>query len=146
MFLAGFEVSWNLILKEEKHAIVITIATVISSLVIGTGVMLLLGFSLATSLVMGIAFGITAEAAKARSLLQLKKLKTKLGSLLMGTGIINDVIGMILFIAVLFFYADNFSWSEVFVLLGVIASFMFGSLVHYYFDRFLKHLDHWPIQ
>ena len=49
---------------------------------------------------MGIAISITAEATKARVLLELKKLRTRIGSAMMGAGIIDDILGLVLFIIV----------------------------------------------
>jgi len=135
MFLAGFEFSWNMLLKEEKSTVVVTLFTIITSLFFGTTVFYLLGFSFSTALVMGICFGITAEATKARVLIQLNKLKSKVGTLMMSTGIINDVVGILLFSGVLYFFANSFSFGEVEILIGMLVSLFAGMLVHIKYDR-----------
>lgn len=136
MFLAGFEVSWRMFVKEEKDAFVVTLFTIFTSLILGTIVFILLGFSLEAALIMGVCFGITAEATKARVLIQLKKLKTRLGSLLMGAGIINDIIGVLFLGIITYIFTKNFSVNEIKILGGVILAFFAGMAVHYVFDRF----------
>ncbi|MFH0891357.1 MAG: cation:proton antiporter [Candidatus Falkowbacteria bacterium] len=141
MFLAGFEVSWNMIVKERRGALVITLFTVATSLFLGFVVFTLLGFKISTALIMGICFGITAESVKARVLLQMGKIRTRLGSLLMGTGIINDIIGVFLLILVAYFFTDNnISMKEVWLLGGMLAAFFIGILVHCLFNRENRHL------
>lgn len=136
MFLAGFEVSGNLLFKEEKDAIVVTLFTLSASLLIGTIVFTLLGFGLPAAIIMGICFGVTAEGTKARVLLQLKKLKTKLGALLMGTGIINDIIGVFLLLFVSYIFTHGFQVSELFTLFAVLLAFFAGMMAHYSLNRF----------
>lgn len=136
MFISGLEVSGNMLFKEEKDSLVITFFTMLISLILGTTVMLLLGFEGHTALVMGICFGITAEATKGRVLLQLKKNKTKIGAVLMGTGIINDAIGILMFVAVVYFSTHHISFSEIKILGAVIMAFILGIVVHYNFNRF----------
>ncbi|MCK5416794.1 cation:proton antiporter [Candidatus Parcubacteria bacterium] len=136
MFLSGLEISGNILYKEERHAIVVTFFTIISSFVLGTLAILLLGFELETALVMGICFGITAEATKARVLIQLKKMNTKIGALLMGTGITNDLVGIFLFIILVYFFTDNISYNEVALISASVLMFFLGMGVHAVFDRF----------
>lgn len=140
MFLAGFEVSWNMLKKERRDAIIITLFTVITSLVLGVSVCLMLGFSWGAALIMGVCFGITAEGTKARVLLQLKKIKTRIGALLMGTGIINDIIGVILLLIITYVFTRGFNLAEAELLGGVLLAFGVGVYVHYKFDRFSKEI------
>ena len=146
MFLAGFEVSWSMLVKEEKDSIIVTIFTISTSLILGTSVLFLFGFSLTESLIMGICFGITAEATKARALIQLNKLKTKLGSLLMGAGIINDIIGASIFTIIVYISTKSINTAEMKILAGTLLAFFLGAAVHYIFDRFsesIKIIEKW---
>ncbi|MEA3450243.1 MAG: cation:proton antiporter [Patescibacteria group bacterium] len=138
MFLAGFEVSGNLLFKEEKDAITVTIFTLFTSLILATLVFLSLGYSLAASLIMGVCFGITAEGTKARALIQLNKLKTKIGALLMGVGIINDMIGVFLLFLISYIFTSSFEIKEILILLLVLISFFAGIFVHYHLNRFSR--------
>lgn len=136
MFLSGFEVSGNMLFKEKKDSLIITAFTVIFSLVLGILVFTMLGYSIETALIMGICFGITAEATKARVLIQLGKLKTKIGSLLMGSGIINDIFGVFALGIISYIFTKNFSYKEIEILGGIILFFFLGMGAHYLFDRF----------
>ncbi len=136
MFISGFEISGNMLAREKKDSFILTICTISISLVLGFAVFTLLGYSTQTSLIMGICFGITAEATKARVLLQLKELKTRIGAMLMGTGILNDVFGVIVLIAVTYIFTHNLSFKEIWILGGILFSFVIGMLVHIFFDRF----------
>ena len=140
MFLAGLEVSWSLLVKEEKDAFVVTLFTITSSLILGTFVVLALGFSFETALIMGVCFGITAEATKARALLQLKSLKTRVGSLLMGVGVINDIIGVVFLVFLTFIFTREFVVKDIWLLIGMIVAFAVGILVHYRFDRYNRYI------
>lgn len=138
MFLAGFEVSWNMLVKEKKDAVVVTLFSVVFSVLLAYFVFKALGFSAETGLIMGICFSITAEATKARVLIQLKKLKTRLGSLLMGTGIINDVLGVLFLVAISYAYNMQVSFEDLEILGGILIAFFLGTLVHYLFDRYTE--------
>jgi len=135
MFLAGIEVSWSMLYKEKKNAAVIATFAAITPIVFGYLVFLLMGFPLLTSLTIGICMGITAEATKARVLLELKKLKTKIGSLMMGAGIIDDIIGMCLFVLVGYCFTKTFSSKEFAILLAAIFAFFIGIATHKFIGR-----------
>jgi len=138
MFISGLEISGNILFKEEKHALLVTFSTMLSSFVFGVAVVIMLGFSLKSAIVMGICFGVTAEATKARVLIQLKKMNTKLGALLMGTGITNDLLGILAFLVLIYFFTDNVSLSEVKILSLSVVSFFLGMFAHHLFGRFEK--------
>ncbi|MFH1822669.1 MAG: cation:proton antiporter [Patescibacteria group bacterium] len=138
MFIAGFEISSNLLFKEKKDSLTITIFTVLTSLILGVIVFTLLGYSLKVGLIMGVCFGITAEATKARVLIQLNKLKSRLGAMLMGVGVINDIFGVMALIVITYFFTTKVNWHEFIILVSIILAFFAGMVVHYIFNRFSK--------
>lgn len=71
---------------------------------------------------------ITAEATKAKVLFELGKLKTRLGSTMIGAGIIDDIFGLIVF-SMLMFFVGIFEFREHLILVGVLFSFILGLLV-----------------
>lgn len=144
MFLAGMEVSWSMLYKERKNSVYLAFFAFVVPFLLGFVIFLLLGFSIFTALTVGICMSITAEATKARVLLELKKLKTKVGSLMMGAGIIDDLIGMFLFILISFLFAHLTSIRETFIIVGAISSFLIGIIVHKFVGREsvgIKHLE-----
>jgi Kef-type K+ transport system membrane component KefB len=136
MFLAGFEVSWRMLIKEKEEAATVTFFTILTSLFLGFAVFIALGFSYEASLIMGVCFGVTAEATKARVLIQLKKLKTKLGALMLGAGIINDIFGILSLLIISYIFTNHISWPQFMVFTGITAAFFSGIVVHVFFNRY----------
>lgn len=128
MFLAGLESSWKILNKEKKDAFFIAVFAALVPLLLGFAVFLLLGFSVVISLIVGIAMSITAEATKARVLLELKKLRTRVGSAMMGAGIIDDIMGLILFIAVTVLFKTSYLKEDM-LIAGAIIAFFGGVIV-----------------
>ena len=126
MFLAGLEISWCQLYKERKDATFIAFFASIFPFTLGTIVFIAIGFSFFTSAMVGISMSITAEATKARVLIDLGKLRTRLGAAMMGAGIIDDIIGIGLFMAIALVFG-SFS-KESLVTFGVIGSFFLGIL------------------
>ena len=147
MFLAGLEISWSMLYKEKKDALFVASFAAAVPLLLGFIIFWILGFSLLTSLIIGICMSITAEATKARILLELKKLKTKLGALMMGAGILDDIFGMALFIIIIYLLTQGFITKELIILMVAIMALFVGILVHklvgrtkssvQYFEKFL---------
>ncbi len=135
LFVAGLEVSWSMLYREKKDALFVASFASITSFLLGFAAFTLMGFPLFTSLTLGICISITAEATKARLLIELKKLKTKLGSLMMGAGIIDDVIGICLFMTVCYFFTGSLITEETGVLLGAILGFFSGIIIHRFIGR-----------
>lgn len=135
MFLAGMEISWSIFYKEKRDSIFVAFFAALTPFLLGFIIFSALGFSLLTSLTIGICMSITAEATKARVLLELKKLKTKLGSLMMGAGIIDDIIGILLFVLVGYLFTRTFATKEFMLLMGAVIAFFIGILTHKFIGR-----------
>ena len=135
MFLAGIEISWTMFYKEKKDSAIVAFFAITIPFAIGFLVFFLFGFSIATSLTVGICMGITAEATKARVLLELKKLKTKIGSVMMGAGIIDDILGIVAFITISYFFANSVNLRELAVLISAISAFFIGVLLNHFINR-----------
>jgi len=134
MFLAGLEVSWKELYKEKKDAFYIAIITSVVSFIIGFLAFFLLGFSLIVSLVIGIAMSVTAEATRAKVLLDLKVLKTRVGSALMGVGIIDDLFGLGLFLILVLILKTSFLRNDL-MIVGAIVAFFIGIITSHFFAR-----------
>jgi Kef-type K+ transport system membrane component KefB len=128
MFLAGLESSWELLYKEKKDATLIAVSAVLVPIGLGYLVFRLLGFSSQISLIVGICISISAEATRAKVLMELKKLKTRLGSALIGAGLIDDTIGLSLFILITYFIKKADTKEELLVV-GSIISFFIGLVI-----------------
>tara|TARA_Y100000310_G_scaffold345759_1_gene469383 strand:- start:321 stop:1277 length:957 start_codon:yes stop_codon:yes gene_type:complete len=128
MFLAGLESSWDVMLSQRKPAAIIAIFASLIPFILGFVVFMALGFSYITSLIVGICLSVTAEATKSRVLIQLNRIKTKVGAAMMGAGIVDDIAAMALFITVTFVFGRGFSSSNI-LLEGALFSFFLGIIV-----------------
>lgn len=144
MFLAGLEISINKITKEEKDAVYISILAAITPMILGFLIFYLFGFDFATSAIIAICLSITAEGANAKVLIDLKKLKTKVGSVIMGAGLVDDIIGLGLFIGITY-AVGKLNVGDLVLLSGGILAFFIGILIQKYFERnhdAIKYLEH----
>lgn len=128
MFLAGLESSWRAIYSERKDAVLIAIFAALVPFLLGFIIFMMMGFSLLVSSIIGICMSITAEATKARVLLELKKLRTKVGAAMMGAGIIDDILGLFLFIFITYLFKVAYLKEDI-LITGAIISFFIGILV-----------------
>jgi len=128
MFLAGLESSWRTFYDEKKDAIFIAVFAATVPFLLGFLLFQILGFSLLTSLIAGICMSITAEATKARVLLELKKLKTRIGAAMMAAGIIDDILGLSFFILINYIFREFYFKENILIVVSIIAFFI-GILV-----------------
>ena len=128
MFLAGLESSWQSLYKEKRGAIFIASFTALIPFLLGLAVFLMMGFSLLVSSIVGICMSVTAEATRARVLLELNKLKTSIGAAMMGAGIIDDVFGLSLFILITYLLNESYIKEDL-LIAGAIMMFFVGVLV-----------------
>ena len=140
MFMAGLESSWRALYKERKDATFIMILCSLVPFFAGTIIMLLMGFSLAVSLIVGICLSITAEATNAGVLMEAKKIKSKVGAAIMGAGIIDDILGITLFVLVTYLLKQTYLKEDLLIAVAILAFFM-GILVQTHLGRKHKTLD-----
>lgn len=131
MFLAGLESSWRTLLKEEKDSLYIALFGAIIPFLLGFIIFKIMGFSFTESFIVGICMSITAEATKAKFLIEIKKLNTRLGSTMIGAGIIDDLFGLLMF-SIIMFSVGIVDFKEHIILLGVLLSFFIGIFVRKY--------------
>lgn len=142
MFLAGMETSWRKLYKEKKDAASIAIAGALTPFILGFSVLLLMGVEPLVAATAGVIMSVTAEATKARVLLGLKKIRTKVGSAMIGAGIIDDLIGLVAFTAIALI--NKFHLQENLMTLGIIVAFFAGLGIRNFLKRehFLKTAEH----
>lgn len=135
MLVTGFEISRSMLRREGDDSLILTLLSILFSFFLGFLVFKFIGFSFSASLVVGVCFSITAEATKARSLLQLDEVKTRIGALLLEAGIINDIFGIAALMAIAHFFAKSFYITEFYVIGAMILAFILGIMIHIFFDR-----------
>jgi len=98
LFLAGLEVEKNKLYGARRDVLLIGIFSSIVPLALGFLVMRLLGYSNVVALIVGISMSITSEGAKTKELIEIGKIKSRLGSIMIGAGIIDYCIGLVMFV------------------------------------------------
>lgn len=132
MFLAGLESSIKTLIKEEKDSFFIALFGAIFPFILGFIVFyFLFDFSLIISFIIGLSMSITAEATKAKVLLDLNKLKTRIGSAMIGAGLIDDFLGLMGF-SIFMFSIGILTLKEHYILFGVLISFFIGLFTQKY--------------
>ncbi len=101
MFLSGLEINFSDMKKVGKPSILVAIGGVIAPLFLGMAVSHLFGFSWHIGLVIGLILVATSVGVPVRVLMDLQKLNTEVGLTILGAAVIDDVIGIILFVSVL---------------------------------------------
>lgn len=134
MFQTGLESSWSKLKKEEKDATTIALYSAIFSFALGFIVFMILGFGPVTSTIIGTLMSITAEGSKARLLIEINKLKTKVGSAMLDAGIIDDIIGITLFIITAYLFG-NAAIEQFAIISGAILAFAVGVVAHSFMGR-----------
>ena len=143
MFLAGAGSSLKAMYKERSDAVIIAISATLVPLFLGFAVFKLMGFSFLSSFIVGICMSITAEATTSRVLIELNKLKTRVGAAMTEAGIVDDIIGLSLFILVTYLLKVSYLKEDL-LIAGAILSFFIGILFQKRFQRgnsILKNLE-----
>jgi Kef-type K+ transport system membrane component KefB len=130
MFVAGLEVSWSMLYKERVDAAYLAFLASVTTFILGSATFLVLGFPPEAALFAGVSMSITAEATKARVLTEMRKLQTRIGSLMMGAGILDDMLGMGIFFVLCYIFHTILPAREVIMLAGIILSFFLGVIAH----------------
>jgi Kef-type K+ transport system membrane component KefB len=101
MFVAGLETDVSEMRKVGKAATIVAVVGVIIPFVLGTGLGLLFGLALTTSIFLGTILTATSVGISAQVLRQLGRLRSREGSIIMGAAVIDDVLGVAAFSVVL---------------------------------------------
>ena len=123
MFLAGLESSWHLLYKERKDAAMVAVFGLVIPFVMGVAVFRLIGFTWKAALIIGICMSISAEAVRAKVLLELDKLNTRVGAALIGAGLLDDLMGLSLFAFISYFIQEAGTKEELLVVLSIVVFF-----------------------
>ncbi|MBU1018319.1 cation:proton antiporter [Patescibacteria group bacterium] len=114
LLLTGLVTDIDRINQCKKKSILTAVFGSLIPLFLGTAAGYTMGFPLITSIVLGISLSITAEGANMAILLQLKKVKTKVGSILISAGMLDDIFGMI-YLAIILILANRNNITTLFL-------------------------------
>lgn len=118
----GMEMDWSRMKKERARSIWIGAWGIVVPVAFGVGVGLLLGYSVLTSLVIGVCLAITSESTSAQVFLDMGVLKKRLAQTLFGAGLMDAVLAMV-FVTFLLGYAQE-SWADLGLVVAKILAFI----------------------
>ena len=140
-FIIGYsEVDLKQLKRIAKNSFVASIPNVLLSFIFGFVIGVSWGYSAMASLFIGLALSLTAIGVAARTLMDLGRLQTDYGMLILGQAII-DALRSLLMLSLLMLFVhpgSAFSTSAVFILIGKFVAFFVGALIFSVF--FLKPL------
>lgn len=115
MFLAGMETSLKKFMEGSKKFVIIATIGVIIPLIFGFLFSKCYTLDNSLNLFFGVVITATSVSITVESLMEMKKLKTNVGTAILGAGVVDDIIGVI-FLS--FILSDgNFSISAIAILL-----------------------------
>ncbi|MBW2971067.1 cation:proton antiporter, partial [Candidatus Woesearchaeota archaeon] len=101
LLLVGLEINIDKFKRSEKDTIIIALSTVLVPFVLGFIFMKAMGYSYVIALIVGACFSLTAEGTTLKILLDLGALNTKIGLIILGAGLLDDIFEVIFLSAVL---------------------------------------------
>lgn len=101
MFMAGLEVDTSEMLRSGRVALSAGVLGVIVPLLLGLGLALLFQHSVNGSVFIGLILTATSVSISAQTLLEMGAIKTKTGVILLGSAVVDDVLGILLLSAFL---------------------------------------------
>lgn len=142
MFNAGLETDFSLMKKSIKSSLVIGIFEVSFCLLFGTLFAYAFGITGLKGVFIGVLLTATSLGIVVEALHEMGKVKTKVGSSVLGLSVIDDIIGIIILTIILnIATADSFSATTiVFLLLKICAFFAFALVMGFIVQKSFKKL------
>ena len=141
MLIAGLGTELEDITSSMKDSSLTALLGVCFPLLIGYFTGIFFGYSHITSFFLGASLSITAVAVSAKTLIDLKKLRSRIGITIMGAAIIDDILGLIILSVLLsIIHGETFSPVEVLKIVLKSAGFLYISvkLGSYLLPKILK--------
>ena len=141
VFLTGFDIDLVSLKKSARSSVAIALFAGVFPFLLGAALGYLLGYSWLTSVVLGGCLSISANSTKTAILMELKKVKTRIATMMIGASFIDELIGILL-LTVLFLFAEGGSIETFALFLVRIA--IFAAVIYAAFiliPRVVHHLE-----
>ena len=109
LLLTGLELNMDKFRKAEKDAIIIAAFCIFIPFILGFALMKVAGYSNVVAFILGASLSITAEGTTLKVLMDMRALNTKVGTIILGAGIFDDILEVLLLSIVLFMISGNIS-------------------------------------
>jgi Kef-type K+ transport system membrane component KefB len=121
MLIAGLGTDLEDLIASGKYSVLPALLGVVVPMILGYGIGMFLDYSQLTSLFIGASLSITAVAVSAKTLLDLRKLQSRVGATILGAAIIDDILGLII-LSLLLTAVHGEAFSSVEILIVVVKS------------------------
>lgn len=133
LFISGLQADYRKLKESRKEEAIIAILGAIIPFTLGFLVSSLLGYNTLVSFIVGAGLSVSSAGTTIAFLVETKKLNTKIGTIILGAGIIDDIFEII-FLSVLIVLVQHGTVSSIFVmpfkiLLFLIVVFTFLKLI-----------------
>ena len=147
MFVAGLEIDLDEMRKSGKLALLAGVLGVAAPLLLGLAVGLAFGYSLVGSLFVGVLLTATSVSISAQTLLELGKLRSRVGLALLGAAVIDDVLVILILSLFVALASGAGSLAGVLLIVARMALFLVGAtlLGGWLIPRALRLAARWPI-
>ncbi|MFW6230903.1 MAG: cation:proton antiporter [Nanoarchaeota archaeon] len=140
LLLAGLEINIHKLKKLSKDSMLISIFGAVIPFVFGFFAITLLGYDTSTALITAICLAITAEGITLKVLIDKNMLDTKVGTIILSAGILDDLYGVVFLGAFLTLLRDNSAGllAYPFMILGFIGVVL---ILFYVLPKFIKTVE-----
>lgn len=147
MFIAGLEIDLHEMRKSGKVALFAGVLGVVAPLVLGFALALPFGYTVTQSLFVGVLLTATSVSISAQTLLEIGKLRSRVGLALLGAAVIDDVLVILILSLFVALTAGTSSVAGVLLIVVRMVLFLAGAtlLGAWLIPRALRLAGRWPI-
>lgn len=127
MFLAGLELHISDLRKNTKSAAYSGLLGVVVPVALGYFAGIAAGFSVQNSIFLGLTLGATSVSISAQTLMELNRLRTKVGLTMLGAAVFDDIL-VILLLSIVLALAEGGSAGQVAIVVLRMVLFLAGSI------------------
>lgn len=149
MFLAGLDLHLADLLHSSKVAGLAGTLGVIFPLVLGTGMGLWFAMDLPSAIFVGLILAATSVSISAQTLIELKVIRTRVGTSLLGAAVFDDILvilGLSIFTALSNPETGGGFWGIILVILQMVLYLGLASLIGWFiFPKIVRQIHHQPV-
>jgi Kef-type K+ transport system membrane component KefB len=147
MFIAGLEIDLDDMRKSGKVALFAGGLGVLAPLMLGFGAALPFGYSARQALFVGVLLTATSVSISAQTLLELGRLRSRVGLALLGAAVIDDVLVILLLSLFVALASGSGGVGDVLVIIIRMALFLIGAVLLgvWLVPRLVNRVARWPI-
>jgi Kef-type K+ transport system membrane component KefB len=147
MFVAGLEIDLGEMRKSGLVALLAGVLGVLAPLLLGSGAALSFGYPIESALFVGVLLTATSVSISAQTLLELGRLRSRVGLALLGAAVIDDVLVILILSLFVALASGGGGASEVLLIVVRMALFLASTVMLgiWLFPRLVSWVARWPI-